>query len=125
MSSRGVIIVLVVLALVVGLPALFALFAALLGLGMFMPWMHIGPGVVPGLGILLVIVLPLLLLLGGALLVAWLWQRDRAALAANGPRADGPRDPSYEILRQRYARGEITREQYEEMRRDLGDRPGL
>ncbi len=35
--------------------------------------------------------------------------------------AVGPEDP-LETLRRRYARGEITREQYEEMRRDLEGR---
>ncbi len=32
----------------------------------------------------------------------------------------GGYDPALETLRQRYARGEITKEQYEQMRKDLG-----
>jgi len=53
------------------------------------------------------------LVIGG---IVWL-------LAALRPREASrvPEDP-LAILRQRYARGEITREQYEEMRRDLQER---
>ena len=38
-----------------------------------------------------------------------------AGTRPRGPAAESPLD----ILRDRYARGEITREEYEEMRRDL------
>lgn len=34
-----------------------------------------------------------------------------------------PRDESYYILRERYARGEITKEQYDQMMRDLTQHP--
>ncbi len=35
------------------------------------------------------------------------------------PDEAGPTNRSLEILKERYARGEVTREQYDEMRRDL------
>ena len=53
----------------------------------------------------------LLVLAGLALLVAW-------EVRQAGPGGAASRRP-VEILRERYARGEITREQYEQMRRDL------
>ena len=65
----------------------------------------------------------LLLLAGliGLVLLGWIvWAVSRAG----GRRADQGRtsggDRSLEILRERYARGEITREEFEAMRRDLG-----
>ncbi len=53
------------------------------------------------------------LVIGG---IAWLISALRPREAPGGPE-----DP-LETLRRRYARGEITREQYEEMRRDLQGR---
>ena len=41
--------------------------------------------------------------------------RSRCSRRAHGP---GP-DPALEILRARYAKGEITRDEFEAMRRDL------
>ncbi|MFO7638206.1 MAG: SHOCT domain-containing protein [bacterium] len=62
-----------------------------------------------GLGIIVWVVL-----LGGvAALVVW-------ALRQYAPRGGAHTDPdALEILRRRYARGEVTREQYEQMKRDL------
>jgi putative membrane protein len=42
------------------------------------------------------------------LLVRWLWLQT-----------PGTRDSAAEVLKRRYARGEITREQYQQMKRDL------
>lgn len=53
-----------------------------------------------------------LLVLMGVLLVRWLFP------GWEGRRPADPTDPLH-ILQMRYARGEITREQYEQMRRDL------
>lgn len=57
--------------------------------------------------------------LGVVLLVRALAGGGRPANGAP-PRAD---DPALEILRRRYAAGEITREQYEQMRADLEREP--
>ncbi|TAK32663.1 MAG: SHOCT domain-containing protein [Chloroflexota bacterium] len=59
------------------------------------------------------------LIIGGIVwLVVWLIQQVRPAAA--GPGASGT--SALDILRERYARGEITREQYDQMRRDLDAR---
>ncbi|HET8627704.1 MAG TPA: SHOCT domain-containing protein [Thermomicrobiales bacterium] len=56
-----------------------------------------------------------LLGLGGAPLLRWL----QRALGGPDPVADDSEDSAVALLRRRYAAGEITREQYEEMRRTL------
>jgi putative membrane protein len=51
--------------------------------------------------------------------VAIIWAVIRSTY---GPRQTSDRDePALEILRKRYARGEITKEQFDQMRRDLTD----
>ena len=71
-------------------------------------------GFFPGWGI--VMVLFWALIIGGvALLVVWLIQQAGPATAGPPP-SEGR---ALEILQERYARGEITREEYERMRQDL------
>jgi len=55
-----------------------------------------------------------LLLLLGAVVVYLLLKRQ----GENRP-VEGPRETPLEILKRRYAKGEITREQFEEMKKDL------
>ena len=66
----------------------------------------------------------LLLLLAGLSALILLGVIVWAASRTGGRRADQGQPPagdrSLEILRERYARGEITREEFEAMRRDLG-----
>lgn len=79
---------------------------------MFGNWGYSGPGFFGmGLGMLLFWAL----LIGGVIvLVRWL-------AGGSKRRAASPETPSaLEILAQRYARGEIDREEYEQKRRDLG-----
>jgi putative membrane protein len=77
---------------------------------------HYGPGVPLGGGFL------------GLLLLLWAVMFGlRIALRMSlrsGTRGAGRRDPALFIARRRYARGEITREQYEQIVRDLGRPPG-
>jgi putative membrane protein len=95
-DRTAVIVVGVVLAL---------LLVGLLGGGMMM-----GPGMM---------VAGPLLVVAAVLLVVWLVGGGRLPgtdAVAGSPGGDG----AQAILRERYARGELTREQYEQMRRDLG-----
>lgn len=86
-----------------------ALLVYLVGIGLLMAWpmwrmMGFGPGWAA-----LALLLMLSLVVGILRLVG-----------LGGPLQHGPRDdPALEILRRRYAAGEITREEYEQMRRDL------
>ncbi len=68
--------------------------------------------VVPDLGIVM-LVFWLLVLAGLVLVVLWFVRQIRPGEAAAG------RSRALAILQERYARGEITREQYEQVRRDL------
>ena len=54
-----------------------------------------------------------LVIAGGVALVRWLGTRDKGG-------GDTRRSTPLEILQERYARGEIEREEYEQKRRDLG-----
>ncbi len=86
---------------------------AMMGRGFMGPGFMHDYGFSPWWGLLM----PLfwILLLGGIVLVAVSLLRQ-GRLTALGP-TGGSR--ALEILQERYAKGEITREQYEEMRRDL------
>ena len=108
------------IAIVVGILVLVILLLGLLGGGMMM-----GPGMMgwggfgffPWWGILMLLFWALVIG-GGALLLVWLFRQGRPPEAPPGPH--GPQ--ALDILRERYARGEITREQYQQMRRDLEER---
>jgi putative membrane protein len=54
-----------------------------------------------------------LIIVGLVLVVRWLW--DRARPAAGGGTGDAPLD----ILKRRYARGDISKEEYDRMKQDL------
>jgi len=58
-----------------------------------------------------------LLVVAGVVFVAWFFAR--LARASRQEQAPPPREDALEVLRKRYARGEISREQYQEIRRDL------
>jgi putative membrane protein len=89
-------------------------------MGYFGPgWGYGGFGLI---GFVLNLVITLGLIGGMVLLAAWLWRR----VASGGQVGATPRRPAgmeaspKEILQTRYAKGEITREQYREMLSDLG-----
>ncbi len=102
-------------AITIGVVVVAVLLVGLLGGGMMM-----GPGMMGwgGYGFapfmwLLMLLFWALVLGGTALLVVWLVRQGRPAETGAPRRA-------LDILQERYARGEITREQYEQMKRDLG-----
>lgn len=63
-----------------------------------------------GLGMVHMLLFWIIVILGIVALVRWL----AAGSAGEQPRA-------LDILKARYAKGEITREQFEQMKRDIGD----
>jgi putative membrane protein len=80
-----------------------------------------GFGALGLIGMILNLVITIGLIAGLVLLIAWLWRRvnpdgeaqttqQRPAITRNSPK---------EILQARYARGEITRDQYQQMLADL------
>jgi putative membrane protein len=73
-----------------------------------MPWFW-GVGMLLGMGLFLLFWG--LVLIGLVLLIRWLWVQARP-----GTRAE---ESALEILKRRYARGEITRGEFEAIRRDL------
>lgn len=65
-----------------------------------------------GLGWIFMILFWVLIILGVVALVRWLGM-------AGGDRREAQRKAPLEILQERYARGEIERDEYEQKRRDL------
>ncbi len=108
------------IAIVIGAVVLVILLLGLLGGG----WM-MGPGMMgwggfgfSPIGWVMMLLFWGLILGGGALLLIWLFRQGQPAGVGPGPATRSPVD----ILRERYARGEITREQFEQMRRDIEER---
>ena len=71
--------------------------------------------------VLLVILFLFLLLMGGLIAgVVWLVQRGPGGVGRGGPEVERrSEEDALEILRRRYARGEISREEFESMREDI------
>ena len=90
----------------------------MMGFGGFGPGMmggyYGGFGYAPWWGI--VMLLFWALVIGGVVLLIGRLVRQGSQTSQGG----GREDSSLEILRQRYARGEITKEQFDQMRHDLG-----
>jgi putative membrane protein len=72
--------------------------------------MHWGYGWGMGFGGLIMVVFWVLIILGVVYLIK---------LIAVGTRDEGKRDTALDILKQRYAKGEITKEELEEKKKDL------
>ena len=70
-------------------------------------WMPMMP--MMGFGMLFMAVFLVALIVGGVLLVKWLM----------GPGGVGQEDSAFDILKKRYARGEINKQEFEERKRDL------
>ncbi|MCL5265824.1 MAG: SHOCT domain-containing protein [Chloroflexi bacterium] len=103
------------IATIIAVAVLIVLLFGLLGGGMMMGWGMMGGfgfGFSPVYGIIMA-VFWVSIVVGIIALVVWLFQQGRPTEA--GPGAGLALD----ILRERYAKGEITREQFEQMRRDL------
>lgn len=132
MRGRGILIVIGVIVLIV---ILLGALAGAGGMGYGMMGLggvgegavdyQLGPGrLAVGWWIILMGTMMLLfwgLVIGGLVwLIVWLTRQARAT----GPEPGAGPGRALEILRERYARGEITREQYEQMRSDLEGRGG-
>ncbi len=73
-----------------------------------------------GWGEMLVMMLVMFVVVGGlgALVALVIWALVRSSRSGSGGLPNAP-SRALEVLKERYARGEITREQYEQMRQDL------
>jgi putative membrane protein len=71
-----------------------------------MDWMN------PCGGMLMMIVWLLLIILGIVALVKWMWTSE-------SPNRDRNQDSTIEILRQRYAAGEISKEEFDKRKQNL------
>jgi putative membrane protein len=69
-----------------------------------------------GLGMVPMLLFWVLVIFGVAVLVRWLASGSSGSSGDKPPRA-------MDILKARYAKGEITREQFEQMKREIGESP--
>jgi putative membrane protein len=69
------------------------------------------------IGMLISLVITIVVVVGIIWLVVWL---ARKGISGNQGHSMAPKISPREILQTRYARGEITREQYQQMLEDLG-----
>lgn len=116
MQGRDIAIIIGAIVLVILI--LGVLGGGMMGWGMTGPWMGWGGFGFGWWGILMVITMLLFwgLIIGGVvLLFIWLLRQGRPA----EPGIGAGRSRALEILQERYAKGEITREEYEQMRRDI------
>ncbi len=84
------------------------------GWGNYSGW-HMGPGMISGWGTgWIMLVFWILILVGLILIIKWLWQmtgREKSGVTS-GSRA-------FDILKERYARGEINKAEFEAIKKDL------
>jgi putative membrane protein len=91
------------------------------GIVLAQPWGGHGSGMMGWgqgwgwLGILLMVIVWALVILGIVALIRWLW-------AAGPRRTPGPAHPEspLDILKSRYAKGEINKDEFEQKKKDLG-----
>lgn len=112
------------IAILGGVIVLLAVLLGLAGGGMMRGWGVMGPSMMGWFGYgfnplgWVIMLLFWVLLLGGiAALVVWLLRAGPWTPAGEG----GP-SPALDILKERYVRGEITREQLDEMKREIAER---
>jgi putative membrane protein len=103
-------------AIIIGAIVLVVLLIGLLGGGMMMGWGMMGWG---GYGFnpfgwVMMVVVWALIIGGIALLAIWLLREGAPSVSGVSSSAR-----ALDILKERYARGEITHEQYDQMRRDI------
>jgi uncharacterized membrane protein len=75
-----------------------------------------------GIGIaelLILLALVLFVVLIGGLIAAVIWLTKRTAGASRPISEKGAQEPPLDVVRRRYARGEITREEFVTMQQDL------
>lgn len=70
------------------------------------------------LGMALTVVFWVAIVVGVVLLIRWLVQGTHASSAGGAVPGGGPR--ALDIAAERYAKGEITKEQFDQIKRDLG-----
>ncbi|MBU4294028.1 MAG: SHOCT domain-containing protein [Actinobacteria bacterium] len=76
-------------------------------------WPMMGFGGFGGIGMIFDFIFFVLIVIGAILLIVWLVRKTGYSVA------DKTSTRSLEILKERYAKGELTKEQYENMKKEL------
>jgi putative membrane protein len=75
-----------------------------------------------GMGIMMIIGMAFMVLFWGGIIWLIIWGVRRMAEPRAYGQATGGRPSPLDIARERYARGEVTKEQFEQLKKDLSER---
>jgi putative membrane protein len=102
----------IIVAVLIVLPLVFGLIWG----GQYGGWGMMGPGMMGGFGWMWLMPVFFILFLG---LIIWAIVAIVRGVSQPGSSGSGPPDSALEVLKRRYARGEINKEEYEEKKKDL------
>lgn len=102
----------VILAIIIALPAVLGAIWGWGGSG----WGMMGPGMMGGFGWMGLMPVLWIALLGLIIWAIFAWARSLGESGGSGSRHP---DSALEVLKKRYARGEVNKEEYEEKKKDL------
>ncbi|MDP3880394.1 MAG: SHOCT domain-containing protein [Dehalococcoidales bacterium] len=106
--------ILIIGGIIVGVLAILSIVPGILWGGQYGSWGMMGPGMMGGYGTMFLMPILWIVVLG---LIIW------AVVAAVRPgessRSDSGTSSALEVLKKRYARGEIDKEEFEEKKKDL------
>jgi putative membrane protein len=115
--SRGVKTAIIIGSIIVGLAIIVPLIIGLVsGWGYYGSWRMMGPGMMGGYGFMWFTPILWIVILG---LIIWAIVAAVGRPGESRSQGSAKTDSALEILKQRYARGEIGKEEYEQKRKDL------
>ena len=102
----------VIIALIVVLPLVFGLISG----WQYGGWGMMGPGMMGGYGTMFFMPILWIVVIG---LIVWAVVASVRSASESGDRGSSKTDSALDVLKRRYARGEINREEYDEKKKDL------
>jgi putative membrane protein len=114
--SRGAKTAIIIGSIVVGVIIILSVIAGLVSGWEYGGWRGMGPGMMGGFGFMWLMPIFWIVILG---LIIWAIVGVVGRPGESSGQGSAKTDSALEILKQRYARGEISREEYEAKKKDL------